>query len=77
LIEGTEGRGLRWEEKITTTVKPCPRGYHTANLVRDIMVMVGGSDGKECFTDIWLLNLSEYIELRHFQYFALTHEQHL
>ncbi|KAJ2934564.1 hypothetical protein H1R20_g2537, partial [Candolleomyces eurysporus] len=58
LIEGTEGRGLRWEEKITTTVKPCPRGYHTANLVRDIMVVVGGSDGKECFTDIWLLNLT-------------------
>ncbi|KAJ2915363.1 hypothetical protein MD484_g5082, partial [Candolleomyces efflorescens] len=61
LVEGTEGRGLRWEEKITTTVKPCPRGYHTANLVRDIMVMVGGSDGKECFTDIWLLNLTSLI----------------
>ncbi|KAF7430634.1 hypothetical protein PC9H_006343 [Pleurotus ostreatus] len=48
---------LRWEEVQTVGRKPTPRGYHTANLVGDVMVVVGGSDGKECFSDIWCLNL--------------------
>lgn len=51
---------LRWEEVQTVGRKPTPRGYHTANLVGDVMVVVGGSDGKECFSDIWCLNLSEW-----------------
>ncbi|KAG2006037.1 hypothetical protein CC2G_002391 [Coprinopsis cinerea AmutBmut pab1-1] len=50
-------RGLRWEEQHTTGKKPGPRGYHSASLKGNTMVVVGGSDGKECFTDIWLLNL--------------------
>ncbi|TFY62436.1 hypothetical protein EVJ58_g3864 [Rhodofomes roseus] len=37
--------------------RPLPRGYHTANLVGNVMVVVGGSDGRECFSDIWCLNL--------------------
>ncbi|KAJ3790652.1 galactose oxidase [Lentinula aff. detonsa] len=36
---------------------PSPRGYHTANLVGNMMIVVGGSDGKDCFAEIWCLNL--------------------
>ncbi|KAF5361469.1 hypothetical protein D9758_006243 [Tetrapyrgos nigripes] len=36
---------------------PTPRGYHTANLVGNMMIVVGGSDGKDCFAEVWLLNL--------------------
>lgn len=49
---------LRWE-KIETKGKhqPTPRGYHTANVIGNMMVVVGGSDGKECFSDIWCFNM--------------------
>ncbi|KAL0956856.1 hypothetical protein HGRIS_002964 [Hohenbuehelia grisea] len=50
---------MRWEEVPTSEPKPSPRGYHTANLVGNMMIIVGGSDGKECFSDIWCLNLGE------------------
>jgi len=36
---------------------PSPRGYHTANLVGNMMIVVGGSDGKDCFAEVWCLNL--------------------
>jgi hypothetical protein len=48
---------MRWAELPTHGKKPTPRGYHTANLVGNIMVVIGGSDGKESFTDVWCLNL--------------------
>jgi len=55
-------------------VLPTPRGYHTANLVGNMMIVVGGSDGKDCFAEVWLLNLGEFLSilrfilLNHFQY---------
>lgn len=48
---------MKWEEVETRGRKPQARGYHTANIVGNVMVVVGGSDGKECFSDIWCLNL--------------------
>ncbi|KAJ6614701.1 hypothetical protein B0H10DRAFT_1801491 [Mycena sp. CBHHK59/15] len=48
---------MRWEELQTVGRKPSHRGYHTANLIGNIMIVVGGSDGKDCFSDIWCLNL--------------------
>lgn len=48
---------IRWVQVETRGKKPMPRGYHTANLVGNVMVVVGGSDGRECFSDIWCLNL--------------------
>lgn len=48
---------MRWELVATKGRKPVPRGYHTANLVGNVMVVMGGSDGRECFSDIWCLNL--------------------
>ena len=37
---------------------PTPRGYHSANVVNDSMVVIGGCDGGICFNDIWILDLS-------------------
>jgi hypothetical protein len=51
---------MRWEEVPTTGRKPSHRGYHTANLIGNIMIVVGGSDGKDCFSDIWCLNLGAF-----------------
>ena len=51
------GRVMRWDEVETIGRRPGSRGYHTANLVGNVMVVIGGSDGKECFTDVWCLNL--------------------
>ncbi|KAG8805934.1 hypothetical protein FRC18_006412 [Serendipita sp. 400] len=48
---------MRWELVRTSGPKPGPRGYHTANLVGNIMVVIGGSDGRDCFSDVWALNL--------------------
>lgn len=48
---------MRWELLKTHGEKPGPRGYHTANLVGNIMIVIGGSDGRDCFSDIWVLNL--------------------
>ena len=48
---------MKWELVTASGKMPSPRGYHTANLVGNVMVVMGGSDGKECFSDIWCLNL--------------------
>ncbi|KAF7791577.1 hypothetical protein EIP86_002593 [Pleurotus ostreatoroseus] len=48
---------MRWEQLQTRGRKPSPRGYHTANLVGNVMVVMGGSDGRECFSDMWCLNM--------------------
>ncbi|KDR74027.1 hypothetical protein GALMADRAFT_250753 [Galerina marginata CBS 339.88] len=58
---GTASKPMRWEEIETTSKRPVPRGYHTANLVGNIMVIIGGSDGKESFTDVWCLNLDTLV----------------
>ncbi|KZV71745.1 galactose oxidase [Peniophora sp. CONT] len=46
-----------WEEIKTSRRRPSPRGYHTANLIGNVMVVVGGSDGRDCFSDVWALDL--------------------
>lgn len=51
---------MKWEYVATNGKMPSPRGYHTANLVGNVMVVMGGSDGKECFSDIWCLNLGAW-----------------
>lgn len=48
---------MRWEKIETKGRKPAERGYHSANLIGNVMVVIGGSDGRECFADIWCLNL--------------------
>lgn len=36
---------------------PAPRGYHTANVVKSSMIVVGGSNGAQCYNDIWICDL--------------------
>jgi hypothetical protein len=49
---------MRWEQvAIAGRKRPSPRGYHTANLVQIVMIVIGGSDSCECFLDIWCLDL--------------------
>ncbi|KAI8645795.1 hypothetical protein BD408DRAFT_411091 [Parasitella parasitica] len=36
---------------------PIARGYHTSNLVKDKLIVYGGSDGHECFGDVYVLDL--------------------
>jgi Rab9 effector protein with kelch motifs len=50
-----------WEEVKTHGRAPSGRGYHSANLIGDVMVVVGGSDGNNVFSDIWLLDLGTRI----------------
>ncbi|KAG6037743.1 hypothetical protein E4U41_004815 [Claviceps citrina] len=37
----------------------CPkaRGYHTANMVGGKLIIFGGSDGGECFDDVWIYDI--------------------
>lgn len=51
---------LRWEEikpREGMGSIPSPRGYHTSNLVGNVMVIIGGSDGRDCYSDIWVMDL--------------------
>lgn len=50
---------MRWTQQQTHGVGPSPRGYHTANLVSNVMVVLGGSDGRQTFADIFCLNLGK------------------
>jgi hypothetical protein len=55
----------RWTQLHPTGRKPEPRVYHTATVVRDVMIIYGGLDGKQCFSNIFLYNFvsNTYIEL--------------
>lgn len=37
--------------------KPRARGYHTANMVGSKLIVYGGSDGGECFNDVWVYDV--------------------
>jgi len=47
-------------EKITvkSSEVPASRGYHTASLIENKLCIYGGSDGQECFSDLWSLDLN-------------------
>ncbi|CAO3674013.1 unnamed protein product [Rhizopus stolonifer] len=51
---------LQWTEIETQGVSPIARGYHTSNLIKNKLVVYGGSDGHECFSDIFILDLQTY-----------------
>jgi hypothetical protein len=51
---------LTWEEWPTQGEAPARKGYHTANLVGDKMIVFGGSDGHASFADVHVLNLSKF-----------------
>ncbi|KAK4233725.1 Tip elongation aberrant protein 1 [Achaetomium macrosporum] len=42
-------------------VRPKARGYHTANMVGSKLIIYGGSDGGECFNDVWVYDVETQI----------------
>jgi len=40
---------------------PKARGYHTANMVGSKLIIYGGSDGGECFNDVWVYDVDTHI----------------
>ncbi|KAI1870887.1 hypothetical protein JX265_005927 [Neoarthrinium moseri] len=41
--------------------KPKARGYHTANMVGSKLIIYGGSDGGECFNDVWVYDVDTQV----------------
>lgn len=41
--------------------RPKARGYHTANMVGSKLIIFGGSDGGECFDDVWVYDIETQI----------------
>ena len=39
---------------------PKARGYHTANMVGSKLIIFGGSDGGECFNDVWVYDVEKH-----------------
>ncbi|WVW81394.1 hypothetical protein I302_103386 [Kwoniella bestiolae CBS 10118] len=56
-LDITDLNNLSWQEWKTKGDIPQKKGYHTANLVGDKMIVFGGSDGHASFADIHILNL--------------------
>ncbi|KAL7334693.1 hypothetical protein PS15p_200283 [Mucor circinelloides] len=56
-ISNPHAQVLRWEKLQTSGSPPPARGYHTSNLVKDKLVVFGGSDGHDCFEDVHVLDL--------------------
>jgi hypothetical protein len=50
---------LRWSKLEPQGNPPISRGYHTSNLVGSKLVVYGGSDGHECFSDVHILDLGK------------------
>lgn len=42
-------------------VRPKARGYHTANMVGSKLIIYGGSDGEECFKDVWVFDVEKLL----------------
>lgn len=40
--------------------RPKARGYHTANMVGSKLIIFGGSDGGECFDDVWVYDVEQH-----------------
>jgi UDP-N-acetylglucosamine:LPS N-acetylglucosamine transferase len=49
--------GMRWERVSSSGNIPPARGYHTMNIVDHNLLVFGGSDGQECFSDLHVLDL--------------------
>ncbi|KAJ9130424.1 Tip elongation aberrant protein 1 [Pleurostoma richardsiae] len=41
-------------------LRPKARGYHTANMVGSKLIIFGGSDGGECFNDVWVYDVEAH-----------------
>ncbi|KAI8089529.1 uncharacterized protein BX664DRAFT_333243 [Halteromyces radiatus] len=58
VLDVSDPNRLCWSEIKPSGPAPMARGYHTGNLIKDKLVIYGGSDGHDCFRDIHILNLT-------------------
>lgn len=56
-LDVSDTQNLKWEVLKPQGNPPIARGYHTSNLVKDKLIVYGGSDGHECFSDVHVLDL--------------------
>ncbi|KAG1260326.1 hypothetical protein G6F68_007517 [Rhizopus microsporus] len=56
-LDISDPHALKWTQLHPQGTPPIARGYHTSNLVKDKLIVYGGSDGHECFSDIHVLDL--------------------
>ncbi|KAJ3281160.1 hypothetical protein HK104_000175 [Borealophlyctis nickersoniae] len=61
MVGASPGPNLSWTKATTTGPAPSPRGYHTSTLIQGgkKVVVFGGSDGNECFSDVHVLDLTD------------------
>jgi len=54
-----------WTQLHPVGRRPEPRVYHTATVVRDVMIIYGGLDGRQCFSNMYIYNFvsNTYTEL--------------
>ncbi|KAK6330494.1 hypothetical protein TWF696_003385 [Orbilia brochopaga] len=60
LLSGATAISSSVSSKSSNTVvqlKPTARGYHTANMVQNKLIIFGGSDGVDCFKDVWVFDV--------------------
>lgn len=55
------GEGARSSPSLAGDGRPKARGYHTANMVGSKLIIYGGSDGGECFNDVWVYNVDTHM----------------
>lgn len=58
VLDVSDPNRLTWSQMIPEGPAPLARGYHTGNLIKDKLVIYGGSDGHDCFSDVHILNLT-------------------
>ncbi|KAI8064757.1 hypothetical protein BC940DRAFT_305274 [Gongronella butleri] len=57
VLDVADKENVVWEKWAPTGDAPLARGYHSGNLVGHKLVIFGGSDGQECFGDVYVLDL--------------------
>ncbi|KAK4154738.1 Tip elongation aberrant protein 1 [Chaetomidium leptoderma] len=58
LISGPSSSSVDGRSPVTgKDLRPKARGYHTANMVGAKLIIYGGSDGGECFNDVWVYDV--------------------
>lgn len=64
LISGSSSSSLTANGRsggVAKEIRPKARGYHTANMVGSKLIIYGGSDGGECFNDVWVYDVETQI----------------
>ncbi|KAI4861493.1 galactose oxidase [Hypoxylon rubiginosum] len=61
LVSGpSSGSGSNGSTPTKDVGRPKARGYHTANMVGSKLIIYGGSDGGECFNDVWVYDVDAH-----------------